>query len=335
MKDIINLSKEEEQRASNLHRRSVVINSLESTHDHDFTPDYVNKLNQAGITAANVTVSGRDVFQGLLNWYNVIEKFNSISLVKTSDHIRKLKDEGKFGIILGLQNARPIEYNISILRILYELGIRIIQLTYQTRNLLGDGCGERTDCGLSKFGVEAVEEMNRYGILIDLSHVGKRSSMDALEISKKPVIFSHSCVRSLQNHIRNVDDEQIKALAENGGTIGLAGVSAFIRERGAQEGTTIEDYLNHVDYIVDLVGADHVGIGLDATPESRTLEDAVRFDRAWPELGMPPLMETRYCIKSILQVVDITKGLVARGYSDNEIEKILGGNFLRIFNEVW
>jgi membrane dipeptidase len=345
MKKKSSLTKDEEQEAIDLHRKAIVINGLESTRDPDFTPEYFDVLKRGGITAMNATsawvdddfqgaVLGSALRNGILGWYDIVDRHTKFSLVRSVDQIKKIKIEGKVGLILGWQNAKPIGDKIPLLRIAYELGIRIIQLTYQRRNLVGDGCGERTDCGLSRFGVDVVKEMNRLGIVIDLSHVGKRTSLDAIEISEDPVIFSHSSARALCSHFRNVDDEQIKAVAEKGGVVGVTGMSTFLRENGMEKGTTVEDLLDHIDYVINIVGADHVGFGLDMDYVLNTAEVA-KLSEMFPEFDIPPVRKNRYCMENAAQTVDITKGLFVRGYSHQEIKNILGGNFLRVFSRVW
>jgi membrane dipeptidase len=229
---------------------------------------------------------------------------------------------------------------LNLLKIFYQLGLRICGLAYTRRNAFADGCGEKTDCGLSRIGELAVEEMNKLGVLIDLSHCGYTASMQAIDLSKDPVSFTHSCARGVYDHIRNLTDEQIKACAEKGGVIGVNAFSNYLHPKGLAEGATVAHSLNHIDYIVNLVGVDHVGIGTDTT-ESRTVDEALELARAYPELGEPPKSVTlesirkRYALKSIMEIRNYTRGLVARGYSDQEILKILGGNFLRLFKKVW
>lgn len=339
----------EEQRGLGIHSESLVINSLDSTPCRAFDQDYVDKLKQSGVTAINVTAAWiEDDFEGallgsihnpgILGWYEVVDRYDDLVLVRTVDQLRKLKQENKIGLMLGFQNAKPVESKTS-LHLFRELGIRIIQLAYMRRNLLGDGGGERLSCGLSKFGVEIVEEMNRRGIVVDLSHVSKATALDAIEVSKEPAIFSHSSAFSLCRNIRNVDDATIKALAEKGGVIGIAAMSMLLSERANDQGSTVQDYLNHIDYVADLVGTDHVGIGLSAAPDSlskEVLQDVIAKEhRLFPEFGVAPSLNKRYCLRSITELTEITKGLVGRGYSDNEIKKIIGGNFLRVFSRVW
>jgi microsomal dipeptidase-like Zn-dependent dipeptidase len=228
-----------------------------------------------------------------------------------------------------------------MLEVYHALGIRFMQLTYQRRNLVGDGCGERTNAGLSKFGVEVVKELNRLGIVIDLSHVGVRTTLETIELSAHPVAVTHSGVRALCDTVRNKTDEELKALAARGGVIGIPPKSGFLTENGLREGTTIDDYIKHIDYVADLVGIDHVGIGTDVGDERKyTVERMSAFNQRYPEVAIidgdlrTEVMHTAG-LQSPGTLYNITAGLVRRGYSDADIRKVLGENFARVFREVW
>jgi membrane dipeptidase len=257
------LGKEEEQRVLELHRKAVVINALDSTISMKglgYSDQSFLKLREGGVTAVNFTLlhpwlAIRQIFERIYGFYELFKRSCDKALLATSvEDIRRAKENGKMAVTFGLQNASQIEDGLNLLAIFHRLGIKIIQLTYQRRNLIGDGCGERTDCGLSRFGIQVVEEMNKLGILIDLSHVGYTTTIEAIEISKEPVVFSHSNVRSLCDHVRNKSDEQIRALAEKGGVIDIASQAHFLKPYGPIAGATIEDYLDHIDYVVKLAG---------------------------------------------------------------------------------
>jgi len=341
MKKFFELSEEEKSRANEINKRTVFINACDSTFVPGFREEYFPKLIESKLTAISITVN----YQGwmsleevLLNFGGLHSKINSNSdkllLVEKVADIQRAKTEGKVGVIMAFQDGRPMEYDLGLARALYRLGLRISGLTYQRKNYFADGCGERTDSGLSTLGVQLVEEMNRLGIVIDLTHTGHASSLDAIEVSQHPVIFSHNCARGIYDHFRNSSDEQLKALARKGGVNCVSTFAPFLRERGTLEGTTLEDTLNHIDYIVNLVGVDYVGVGLDSAPDSRTPEQANTMAGRYPEFEWG-LFEHRYAIKTVSDIQYLTHGLVARGYSDADIEKILGGNLLRVFSTVW
>jgi membrane dipeptidase len=210
-----------------------------------------------------------------------------------------------------------------------------MQLTYQTRNYVGDGCAEGADTGLSSFGRDLIQEMNRLGILVDLSHCGRRTTDEAIDASKKPVVFSHTHPYTLAEHQRNKTDEQIQALAEKGGVMGITEYSPIAEVKPGVR-PTIVDYLDQIDYVAKLVGVEHVGIGLDID-ETSTSERFAEFKREFPELCRNYDFETRR-IDGLSELTDcpqIARGLVSRGYSDDEILMILGGNFMRAFRKVW
>jgi membrane dipeptidase len=330
----------DEKRVMALHKHSIIIQALDFTPEHKFTPAMYPALQASGVTALHLTIarphySLRETLVSLAHYFTVIENLGSenIQIAVTADDIWRAKQSNRIAVILGLQNALPIGDNLHLLTILSRLGIRIIQLTYQNRNLVGDGCNEPIDSGLTRFGERVVREMNRLGLLIDLSHVGPQTTMDAIELSNQPCAFTHTCARARFDHIRNKTDEQLQALAEKGGVIGIAAYSPFYHPRRRP---TIEDYLNQIDHVVDVVGIDHVGIGLDFVFDRDPAYHA-NVTRRYPEVVTSFHWDTIYPtgLESITHLPRITRGLVQRGYSDRAIEGILGANFLRLFEHVW
>jgi len=241
------------------------------------------------------------------------------------------------GLVYYTQNATPIEDNVEHLRALHDLGVRIVQLTYNTRNLLGDGCLERTNAGLSKFGLEVVARMNEMKMLVDGSHSGEATTMDAIEHSKAPVAITHAGCKAVYQHPRNKSDAALRALARRGGVIGIYQINPYL---GPKERNTLDDYLRHVDHAVRVCGIEHVGIGSDRehrtipdTPEEKQklidelsrLRPVTASTFRWPffiaELNHPRRMET------------IAAALAKRGRKSAEIDKLLGGNWYRLFRE--
>jgi len=346
MKPFPRLTRDEEERATAIHLEAFVIDGLTvSSHSRQ----QFSKMIQGGVNAANWTIAEpehdfRQCIHDITSWYSLLRSNeDKTTFVVTARDILQAKKEKKVGIIFGLQNAKPIGDEIGILQVLHRLGLRIIQLTYNERNFIGDGAGEKTDCGLSSFGERVVEEMNRLGILIDLSHCGSRTSIEAIELSKDPVVFSHAGTRRLCNSPRNKGDEELKSIAEKGGLVGANAWGPVIWRKERQQ-PTIDDFLNHIDYLVRLIGVDHVGIGLDLSEDTGSqLSGAGEaewevYKAKYPQIIPPWLtVEMEYAaeLKSHLQVPNITRGLVCRGYSDKEIRGILGANFLRIFEKVW
>ena len=339
------MNKENEEKALQLHKKAIVIDGLEILLSVSDIIEYIEKLVQVGgVTAAHVTVFSMtdtpvQAMQRLHAWYDIFEKHSDkVVLVRTGRDIEKAKREGKFGIIMGSQNADILGGSLSLLSVYKRLGLRIIQLSYYEQNLLGEGCGERTDGGLSNFGVEVVKEMNRLGLVIDVSHCGDQVTMDAIECSREPVMVTHANARALCSHERNKTDEQIKTLAEKGGVIGLNAFSITCEVRKSIR-PTLEDLLDMADYIVRLVGPDYVSLGLDIYP-SLTEETFMQRSQLYPQLSAKWGIFERNIFYNDDGTVDftlfpeITKRLVARGYSNNDIEKILGLNFLRVFKTI-
>jgi membrane dipeptidase len=257
-----------------------------------------------------------------------------IKVLKAAD-IERAKKEGKFGIILNFQNTTHIGASIDNIDFFYQLGVRQIQMTYNDLNRVGAGCTERVDCGLSNFGLEVVERMNKLGILIDVSHSGYQTSLDTIEASEVPVAFTHTVCKAVHEHDRGKTDDQLEAIASKNGYVGIVVVPNFIT---AEKEATLEHTLDHIDHAVRVVGADKVGIGTD-------------FAEPYPPLGEKMNQEVIEALgfeakhnidfnrstkgyRNWRDFINFSRGLVSRGYKDEEIQGILGGNFLRIFREV-
>jgi len=228
-----------------------------------------------------------------------------------AEDIRRAKSEGKIAAVLAVEGGHAISNSLEVLRIYHRLGVRLMTLTWNNSIEWADSAVQpRENGGLTDFGRRVVEEMNRLGMIVDISHVSDRVFWDALEISSKPIIASHSCARALCDHPRNLTDEMIKALAEKGGVVFVNFYPKYLCPQGSE--VTVERVVDHIQHIAELVGADHVGLGSD-------------FD------GLPALPKG---IEDCSKMPVITELLMERGFSKEEIEKILGGNFLRVFEEV-
>ncbi len=345
-----------------LHEKSIIVDGLAMVYPKHFNEEYIQTVKKGGFTATHVTVPDIDCFslsevvmeQALL--LQGIRKLKplDVNLVKTVKDIRKIKNRGGIAVILGSQGAGFLGLDLTSLDFFYGLGMRIMQLTYQQRNQFGDGCGERTDAGLSDLGVQWVEKMNEVGMVISLSHVGCKTSLEVMEISDDPVIFDHSNCRNLCDHIRNLTDGQIQACADKKGVVGLTPLSMFVNGDKDPRELEVGDFIDHIDYVVSLVGIDHVGFGTDLSEGGfLTPAEILSRRRLYPGLfessglrkvedeflasGREKLYsyEVRGWIKSVSEIILLTEGLVDRGYSDQEIKKILGENFLRVFEKVW
>ena len=212
---------------------------------------------------------------------------DSIVFVKTVEDILRAKNEGKLAVGFNSQGTEGLEGDKNLIEVFYDLGVRHMLFAYNQKNRAADGCHERTDCGLSRYGIKLVEEMNRVGMIVDLSHTGYKSTMDAIEVSEAPVIFSHSNAYALQAHPRNIRDDQIEGCARKGGVIGINGLGFFL----GNNDISTENVLRHVDYIAQLVGPEHVGIGLDFVYfEKQMYRMFVAYPERFPE-GYPSKLE--------------------------------------------
>lgn len=299
-------------------------------------------LHAGGVTAINATIVVWDDYDSALDnikrWFGWFEQHSDLIRPVTSvDDIHLAKREGRTGVIFGWQNASPIGGDIDRLRVFHRLGVRIIQLTYNERNLLGNGCYERIDEGLSKFGLTVVKEMNRLGILIDLSHCGDRTTDEAIEQSKAPVAITHANARSQFDHPRNKTDGTIKRLADRGGVIGANAFPMFFPDGF---NSTIDTYLDAIEYLVQLAGIDHVAIGTDFCMEQprEWFEWIFSSQGSVPASKVAPTPHPYRHLKGFEgpeKFPELAEALARRRYDDRATAGILGGNWLRLFGEVW
>jgi membrane dipeptidase len=258
------------------------------------------------------------------------ERSDTLVLVKSVDDIHQSKREGKLALAFNLQETNPLEGEVNFVQTYYDLGVRYMLLAYNQKNLVGDGCSERTDAGLSRFGVRVVQEMNRVGVIVDGSHSGYRTTMEAMEVATAPFIFSHSLANAVHEHYRNIRDDQIKACAKSGGVIGFNGVAFFLGDETASSETVVR----HIDHISNLVGPEHVGIGLDYCRDSKSVGVwTLSNTDMWPPNKGVPFGETAFVQPE--QLLEITDMLLARGYEESDVRGILGENFARVARQVW
>jgi membrane dipeptidase len=255
--------------------------------------------------------------------------------VDTPARLDGIKASGKVGILLGVQNSEHFRKADDV-DYFFGLGQRVSQLTYNARTLIGNGSTERRDDGLSDFGVSIVERMDKIGMAVDVSHCGDRTTLDALEVSKKPVLITHSNCRALNpNYPRCKTDEAIKAMAAKGGVMGITEVRMFVSPK---EPTGVDAMLDHYDYVAKLVGVEHVGVGSDI--------DLLGYDAMPPDeyKQLKAGYKSSYGFRDKIDIdgysfakrpFDLADGLIRRKYSDAHIEAILGGNFRRALKEIW
>ena len=299
----------------------------------------------AGVTALQMTVpmtwSGtQEALDYIYRLMDLTEREPRFTIIRSVDDIRAAKRDGKVGFIVGAQNAQHFEYNPRLVEMLFAAGMRVTQLTYNERNLLGDGCLEPANIGLSKYGRKIVAEMNRVGMQIDLSHVGERTSLDAIEASTKPCIFSHSNPKSRVDNPRNITDEQMKNCAAAGGVVGLTSYAPMVWMGGAAP--SIDDLIGHIEYAVDLIGIEAVSLGSDseATPGSYPQVVINRLAQDYPEASAPlkaahPGVKKTAGIESMESFSVLAEALLNRGWTDQHVAKLLGENLLRVYQANW
>ena len=307
-----------------------------------FTAADIQPFKESGINVIHpaVGMGGPNAYENTLkffaSWNAFIANHDAHFIrIDSAVDLDRVKSSGKLGILLGLQNSdhfrRPDD--VDFFR---GLGQRVSQLTYNSRNLIGNGSTERRDEGISDFGVAIVERMNKVGMAVDVSHCGDRTTLDAFEVSKKPVLITHSNARALVgDHPRCKTDEAIKKVGAAGSVMGITGVRMFVK---TDEPTTIEHLLDHYDHVRKLIGPEHLGVGSDI--------DLYGYDKMPPELNkqLRAGYKGSYGFRDKIDIegvdhpkrmFDLTEGLIRRKYTDADIRGILGGNFARVLKQIW
>ncbi|MFC1407260.1 MULTISPECIES: dipeptidase [Streptacidiphilus] len=331
--------------AAELHRQSIVIDGCAPLMAE---PKGVLDYMAGGFTAVAATVSDNvegaaGTLRNLGRVHNLIRSAGgALSVIRRAADIEAVKAAGTMGVILHFQGGDPIENRLDYIDAYKSMGVNMIQLTYNVKNRIGDGCEERTDAGLSRFGLDVVKRLNEARIVVDCSHTGFRTTMETIEASERPAVFSHAGVRAVHPSPRNIVDDQIKAIAQSGGLVGANAYPPFV-SGDRQPG--LNQLIDHIKYVADLVGVDHIGLGLDyfsgQHPYSSD-EDAAAFYQKYLETGEwspasyppPPYLYPKG-IETPDKAANLTEALVQAGFSTDEVQKIIGGNWMRVFREVW
>jgi membrane dipeptidase len=338
--------------AANVYGRSIVIDALANPGSMNvpwpprgpLSATQRKAIASSGITAINVTVSA-DTFEAstrnIALWQGEADRYPELlSIVRRHGDIAAAKKNGTLGLILGFQNTEMIERDLSRLDVFFRLGVRIIQLTYNDRNIVGDGCLEPGDAGLSTYGRQVVERMNTLGIAVDLSHCGTRTTADGIQASSKPPLITHSGCREVYRHPRSKEDRELKAMADKGGVIGIYFMPFIGPGPGAP---TLAMLARQIDHAIKVCGVDHVGIGSDLsttpieeTPEYVRAHEAFVKARADRGISAPDESRPLYIpeLNHSRRLEGVARSLHGQ-YPAAVVEKVIGGNFHRVFKEIW
>lgn len=323
-------------------RGMMLIDGLQCGH---FTPEAFSALRAGGVSAVTVTCGfwedPEETMDLLVRWRDLEREHGDlIGIARDVDAIRRISASGRLAIILGSQNTNCLGDRIGFIELFAEMGLRVMQLTYNTQNSLGSSCYEPIDTGLSRFGREVVVEMGRCGIVVDLSHVGDQTSFDAIEASEKPVAITHANARSLFDHKRNKGDKVLQALAANGGVMGCA---TYRNITGDHYCSSAKAWGEMVARTVDIMGIDHVGIGTDRSHNHGPQDYLWMRKGRWTRTGgygagkttapvkvAPPEFFTR-----TEEIANLEGGLRDAGFNAAEVDQITHGNWLRLYSQVF
>lgn len=327
--------------AASLHNDAIVIDGCSF-----FSKGWDARLEKAGVTALQMTVAwpwddSRQAIPRYQEYYEITSNEPRLHIVETTEDIRRCNNNGHVGFILGSQNAQMLDDDPGMVEVFQRLGVRVIQLAYNVRNYLADGCLEPSNAGLSRLGKTVIKEMNRVGVQVDLSHVGERSSFEAIDVSDKPCIISHANPKARLENPRNVTDDLMKACAQAGGVVGLTPY-APINWTGGENPPSIDDFIGHVEYAAQLIGVDHISFGTDseATPGAYPPKITKTLARDFPDASIGlrnahPDVKKSVGFESMEALPDVTDKLLGRGWKDEDIRKFLGENLLRVYRQNW
>jgi len=308
---------------------------------------WLDRALAAGLTAMNVTMGIRGVAQGADDFRAYLHSVHGylsyfeleprlLHVLRASD-ITRAKAEGRLGIIFGCQGlASKLDGDPSLILIMARLGQRIMQLAYNERDALGCGCLEPEDSGLTEFGRVCIREIDDARMVVDLAHAGPRTAREAIEFARRTPVITHANVRALRQHPRNVPDEVLAALAARGGVIGITAYAPF-SEKVPKRRPTLDDMIDHIAYVADRWGVDHVGLGSDFFEGESWVRFERFFRRRYPAIVGDYDINTVY-VEGFERANDypaLPAALRRRGFGEADIAKVLGGNFVRVFNEVW
>jgi membrane dipeptidase len=315
--------------------------------DADFASAHRHGVTAYAVTAWMPEDDFAKAVEGAMFWHLVARKNSNITVAQTAGDIREAKAQGRAALILAAQGGDFIGNKLHRVEAMWRLGLRMMLLAYNATNQLCAGALDRPTSGLTRFGELVVDECNRVGVLLDCTHIGKRASLEIIERSSQPCVFSHSNPNGVAQNPRNIDDDQILACVAKGGVIGLAPWGPIVMKPGTTHWPTVDDFIDHVEYVANLVGnTDHIGVGTDMSlgtypdhahdpwGEPEYLDVAGEYGRLVTS-GVRSPMRALDGWWNYPQVLNCADRLLARGYSDDDVRKILGENYLRVFEQVW
>ena len=310
------------------------------------TPEMVRNAQSSGITAVNLTVGGQTpegVFRSMARWERDLERHPTVLMkIRTVADLQTAKQQKKLGLIYGFQDGVGIGEDLDRVALYHAFGLRIVQLTYNVRNVFGDGCLQPENGGLTPLGRQLVERLNAQGITVDLAHCGMRTTMDAIEHSAKPVAISHSGCRAVADRPRSKPDDILKRMADKGGVLGIY-LMPFLTMSGQPKA---DDVVRHIEHAINVCGEDHVGIGSDLSITPHVVDtEYMRVHRTFVEgrikagIAAPgedpavPMFVTDLNTPRRMEL--IADRLLARRHSEARVEKVIGQNFVRLMRETW
>jgi len=315
--------------------------------DADFANAHRHGVTSYAVTAWNPDADLDSVIEGCMYWHLIARKFPNLQVISGVEDIRNDKQMGKAGFIITAQGGEWIGNKLHRIEALQRLGLRMMLLAYNRTNQLCDGILDWTEGGLSRFGKLVVQECNRVGIVLDCTHTGKKSTLEIIDNSQYPCVFTHSNPKSIVDSIRNIDDEQIKACAARGGVIGLAPWGPLVIDPDNPHWPTVDEFIDMIDHVAELTGStDHIGIGTDMSigtyPDHEHdpwgEPDYPNFTAFYGEHVTADIRSPKRALDGFCEypeVVNVIDSLLARGYNETDIAKILGENFLRVFEIIW
>jgi membrane dipeptidase len=315
--------------------------------DANFAAAHRHGVTAYAVTAWRPHANVEQAMEEGMFWHLVARKNPNVIVAETAEDIRRAKREGKAALILAAQGGDFIGDRLHRIEAFHKLGLRMMLPAYNTTNLICDGALDRTSSGLTRFGQLVVDECNRVGVLLDCTHLGKQASLEIIERSEKPCVFSHSNPSGVVPNPRNIDDDQIKLCVEKGGLIGLAPWGPLVMKPDTEHWPTVDDFIDHIDYVANLTGGtEHIGIGTDMS--LGTYPDHEHDPWGEPEYpdvagryGRLITTDVRSPMRALdgwwnyPQVTNFIDRMLARNYSETDVSRILGENYLRIFAEVW